>query len=361
MTIADVTPDKYRFTIYVLEQILVHPVFWAAKQTAAKLMRRSPWIPLFLGITTLVTVIIVLLLNRNGGISGSGGSIHDQVSQTNGSQPERIRAFWKRNWKKDCKKVFQLTRGMLTVPSLFLLATFSMTSLYGHLMAGTVFNQFIQERFRVDLPRASELLAHSEWINMGGLIFNAVVFGRLPELLGLWFPPSLSYDMSWIKVLQAENITICCFCALFNTIGFLVTGLPGSFANVIIGFFFCAGGQSFRMAVRSMLTDMILKKNFTGLFMCQYYLDILGGAFNSWVLAASFKMGLSLGDQWVGLPFYVAASMWAAVMLIVCTVYLDMTIRGMALYKQNDLADDGNRVGSATEPLLGSPAESTEG
>jgi uncharacterized membrane protein len=94
-------------------------------------------------------------------------------------------------------------------------------------------------------------------------------------------------------------------------------------AKVNRGLFLCAGGQAFRMAVKSTLIAMVSdssKDNITTLFRFIYYIDLVGEYFNTWLLAASFQKGLSIGGQWRGLPFYSGAIMWAVVTIIVCIV-----------------------------------------
>lgn len=114
-------------------------------------MPRTPWTPLVLGIVTLMTVIMILNFLSTDQEPTSGGITHDQNSKTNNSTLEQMRALWKRIKTMEWNKTSHQRKKLFTVA--LLLATFPATSLYGHLMSGPVFVQYVEERFGVGLAR----------------------------------------------------------------------------------------------------------------------------------------------------------------------------------------------------------------
>jgi hypothetical protein len=143
--------NMYRFTVYTLEQIFVHPFFFVGKIIAAKLMRRAPWIPLLLGIIILVIVITMICFSPTDQKSTSNNTIHKQILKSISSVPEQIRTLWKKIRTKELKKILQLHKNIFTITSL--LVTLLATSFYSHLLSGTVFVQYMEEIFGVDLAR----------------------------------------------------------------------------------------------------------------------------------------------------------------------------------------------------------------
>lgn len=88
--------------------------------------------------------------------------------------------------------------------------------------------------------------------------------------------------------------------------------------------------MSARAALNAIINDVRIHPNnvqpssdhTTGLYTTIFSMDLLGGMFNSWVLATSFAKGLQLGGIWIGLPFFYGTLMWLAVIVTLLFIWL---------------------------------------
>jgi hypothetical protein len=77
------------------------------------------------------------------------------------------------------------------------------------------------------------------------------------------------------------------------------------------------------MSTRSVLKAMTSERgqeNTTGLFAAIDLMDIIAGPTLNYLLALTFNGGLRIGGQWVGLPFFSAAILFAVVTFVVFSV-----------------------------------------
>ena len=136
--------------MFTLGQLFILPFAAGAKILAAELMHYNLWIPLALGIATLVSIIIIVFVMPIDGLSASG--VADSPEDL--STLDRI--------KHQTKETFRV--GILSPSISFLLLTFLVTNIYGQLMSGPVFLQYVEERLGINLAdvRNSTLISRNQ-------------------------------------------------------------------------------------------------------------------------------------------------------------------------------------------------------
>jgi MFS family permease len=110
---------------------------------------------------------------------------------------------------------------------------------------------------------------------------------------------------------------------VFLMLGSLTIFLAASAPVLILGQILFALGFAFSVTARSLVTNLVEKKDlatvYTGITVMKY-----GGALTgSPLLATTFGWGMQWGDPWVGLPFLVAGGLFALALLLVSSSSLE--------------------------------------
>jgi hypothetical protein len=148
--------NRNSFTNFTIGQILVLPAAFVAKIIAAFLMTHSIWIPLAVGIAFLFLVLMILSFipldqhTRTTLDSQSQSRQDDQRVQERSPNIDQARyKYLLQRIEKTRLQIFTLSFRVS-----FLIATFLATSIFGHLMAGTVFLQFVEKQLHMDIADA---------------------------------------------------------------------------------------------------------------------------------------------------------------------------------------------------------------
>jgi hypothetical protein len=145
------------FTTFVLGQILVLPAAVASKRYAAVLMKHNIWIPLRVGIALLLLAVVVMFFipldDRTTGTlepQRQGREVDQRVQERSPDNPLMEQTWYRhlfRQFKKGTLGVILLSSGVF-----FLTSTYLVTGVFGQLMGGTVFLQFVEEQLHINIP-----------------------------------------------------------------------------------------------------------------------------------------------------------------------------------------------------------------
>jgi hypothetical protein len=250
-----------RFTTFTTGQIIVLPFAIGAKNLAAALMKYSFWFPLYLGLAAVLTELAVIcwvlpidLLAKTKTYTLGGTQVDVQNHSKNFDEQVSKLSPLHQTVMLQTKQTFQVVFSSLSV--LLLTSTFLATSVFGQLMAGSVFLQYVEKVLGIDLAevrssklyciedkakafKASRLQANSDSMNMASLIVTFVIFGNLnsPVLgrLGSWLRTLFSMPRDRTQLVSAGSINISRFCAIVTTLGFLIIAIGQNYWTVIAG------------------------------------------------------------------------------------------------------------------------------
>jgi hypothetical protein len=106
------------------------------------------------------------------------------------------------------------------------------------------------------------------------------------------------------------------------TIGTLVIFLAPAPAVLIIGLVIVALGSPLHLTARGLITSLVLPNQIGILYTSLAAVQSIGALVAGPLLATTFRMGMGLGDAWLGLPFLAASAMYCLGLLCICTVRL---------------------------------------
>ncbi|RYP52755.1 hypothetical protein DL768_002184 [Monosporascus sp. mg162] len=87
-------------------------------------------------------------------------------------------------------------------------------------------------------------------------------------------------------------------------VGSLLLGLAATLPGFVFGLIVMALGSAYSSLVRSLMSLYVDPEHTSRLFSLVGMVEVLGAAYTQPFLARLFKLGLSLGGGWIGLPYY---------------------------------------------------------
>jgi hypothetical protein len=114
--------------------------------------------------------------------------------------------------------------------------------------------------------------------------------------------------------------------AFLLTMGTHLIFLAPTPAIVIVGIVMAALGSPLSLTARGLITSLVLPNQvgilYTSLAVVQSIGSLIAGPF----LAITFRIGMDLGDAWLGLPFPIASVLHFSSLLFICGVNLSQTL-----------------------------------
>ena len=101
-------------------------------------------------------------------------------------------------------------------------------------------------------------------------------------------------------------------CGALATVGFAVTALAPSPIVLVLGLVALSLGSAIAVASRSLVTSFVAEDQVGTLYSAASVMTSVGSLSAGPVFAYVFKLGLYLGANWSGLPFLLAAVLFAA-------------------------------------------------
>ena len=106
------------------------------------------------------------------------------------------------------------------------------------------------------------------------------------------------------------------------TVGWALMGAAPSIPVAAASLAIAALGQGTTLLTRSFLASIIQSQEIARAYSLISVVEIIGGMLGSPALAGIFTIGLSMGGQWIGLPFFVIGLVSAASTVIMFAVGL---------------------------------------
>ncbi|KAG8427866.1 hypothetical protein J3459_006274 [Metarhizium acridum] len=313
--LSDLVPGPYRATTFftlgaavLVTELVVSPV-------ASVLMQANLWLPIFLGIILFpVCILLVLCMEETKGPSvfsdqASPGLI--SADSSTGQDEEVERGHKHSNiWVRFCHGLERLKEGTVFFVAgnyrvAFLLSTL-LTTTFGK-TAQEMMLQFARRRFKWSWSEAGNLISYkaaSTLVLLTILLPMANFF-----LVKKWAMRAIDKDLFLAKI-----------SSMLLTVGNLVICVSATSAFFLFGIMIWCLGSAYSLVLRSLLTQLAEPHHRAALFTTAAILENIGGISAGPVLAASFRIGLSLGDIWAGLPFLLCAILSMATLAILYSV-----------------------------------------
>ncbi|SCV28780.1 uncharacterized protein FFB14_01998 [Fusarium fujikuroi] len=312
--VADVVPAEVRSTVFfyrfctdLVADLIVPPI-------ASMLMNKNTWIPLLLAVAFQgLSVILALGLpetlpvvdSKRAGEDTNGISSDYTISEQ-AEIPSKNGSAWG-GWLTRNKDSFDFVikdRALSALVFTFLI------SKVGRQAANMLF-QYVSKRYGWTLAQAGFLISLRAGVNIA--LFTVILPLIATYALASW--SATSRDL-WIG--KASIILL--------ILGSFIIFLSETSVGMIIGLVICTLGSGFAPTMRSLATSLVESRhpNATSDIGRLYALISVAEGIGSLVagpgMALAFRMGMSWGQAWLGLPFGFAAFLFALVSTIVFTV-----------------------------------------
>ena len=266
----------------------------------------SPWIPYLLGLLCeFVGLAAVLAIPEI--LPGRLDMDHSHTAgdTDEGENKPRTQALW---------PFIQLTTKQILRIKQFILGNrnvLAMTAAFFSATAGQqalkLILQYASKRFSWSMGEASLILSLKGIINL---------------VLLLLILPALSGQLQRRLSPARKDLLIAQGSAALLVLGFTTMGLASYPALFSIGVSVLALGWGFYATLRSLASALVSETQIGLLSTTIGLVQGVGGLIAGPVLAGAFTYGMALGGSWIGLPYFVAAGLFAAAGLGVCGVAL---------------------------------------
>ncbi|KAJ5108505.1 MFS general substrate transporter [Penicillium angulare] len=310
-----------------------------ATPVSAYLMTSDPWTPymLGLGIATFGAISAFLmpetLDNAKSKISSMGANIAEEEEANILSQPATkgsIRQYV-RGKVHELRESTQFVIGSPAV-TVCLFALF-ITSISRQ--STSLLLQYTSKRFDWSIANVSFLIFSvfctgfkvlttfkaSLLISLRGIItlFNFLVL--MPALYSLL--TRYAHFSGNVKDLRLAQIS-----SFVSAIGFIVMATAISRAILILGVVLLSLGAVFAVSCRTFVTSVVRPDRVATLYSSAAALTSVGSVVSGPLLAYSFRLGLSLGPSWFGLPFLLAGAIYLLGSVLLIRLKVPDTIYG---------------------------------
>lgn len=276
---------------------------------ASALMVKSPWIPLLLGIGTivfgasLIAFIPETLHMRIRSVKVTG-SAEGRRRSSHGLDPAPSSFNIQEQIRGALKDLPNFTSMLRTTPILLLLSTFIINQLtYQFANFST---QYVSTQFSWTLAQAGYLTS------MRATIIIILLLAILPLSFKILDGYRISNNTRDLYLARASIV--------FYVLGCLLVSVP-NIGIVIIGLITFSFGAGFESLCRSLITSLVDQEQTGRLYAVISVVDTLGAFMAPLLMAGLFNMGLKEGG-WLGLPFFGAACVMAAIAVVVWAVRL---------------------------------------
>jgi sugar phosphate permease len=141
-------------------------------------------------------------------------------------------------------------------------------------------------------------------------------------LLVVGFPALHRLSFSWSATPQGKDLLISRLSVTSFAIGSLIISTAPVVPLVAVGIVVFAFGSGFSPAARSLATTFVQQDEAGLLYSTLAITQTVGELIAGPLLALSFRLGLSIGSQWTGIPFALVAGFFACGFIAVCFVRL---------------------------------------
>ncbi|KAF5542234.1 hypothetical protein FMEXI_7569 [Fusarium mexicanum] len=309
--VADVVPAEVRSTVFfyrfctdLVADLIVPPI-------ASMLMRKSTWIPLLLAVAFQgLSVILALGLpetlpvldpKRSG--EDANAVFSDYTSSEQAEVPSKKDGKWG-SWLTRNKDSFDFVikdRALSALVFTFLI------SKVGRQAANMLF-QYVSKRYGWTIAQAGFLISLRAGVNIA--LFTVIL-----PLIATYALVSWSATSRDLRIGKASIILL--------ILGSLIIFLSETSVGMIIGLVISTLGSGFAPTMRSLATSLVESRhpNATSDIGRLYALISVAEGIGSLVagpgMALAFRVGMSWGQVWLGLPFGFAAFLFALVSIIV--------------------------------------------
>lgn len=244
----------------------------------------GPWPPTWIGIGCIaLSVIVVMFIPETL-----------QVKPTPSAESEEEAALEQGSRLSQLLTRLKDSLSIIKSPSLVLLLVISLFGMPVVLSTGSFMPVFMSKRYNTKLYQ-------------GGYVQTA--FGAAQLLQSLVILPWLSRALMQSTKLRPDDehhrdISIARWSAGISTAAALILGLAPTLVAFIFGLFILSLGTGLFSLVRSLMSLYVDPVHRSRLFGLVGMVEIVGQIYAQPMLAELFKIGMRLGGEWIGLPYF---------------------------------------------------------
>lgn len=280
-------------------------------------MQRSPWIPSFLGLGfyalgTITFLFVPETLNFQHEIpdeqSGAASSFIETTEASHEAaascEPESTHS--RHQWMRTLVSSLSFLTDDLRVVALML-------PFLAHILLGSIGKlllQYISTRYGLTLAEATLLVT----VKTGVTVVLLVIV--LPYLTSAIMQ---HYGLSG----QSKDLLLARISQILIAVGWILVAASPSIPMAALSLAIASSGVGAIFMVRSLLTSIVPAQHIARVYTIISMVDTAGLMAGAPLLAGLFSRGLSLGDGWIGLPFYFIGSLAALLAVLLFFIRLD--------------------------------------
>jgi len=295
--LADVVAISTRATVFFHMTAAFLASQMIAGPTGGTLLAWNPWIPLLLALALLVICCFLAFFAMPETVH-----VHDHHNTSAALDEDDDPAASKllRKARAGLEEVYTFILGNTRLAFLII----SMVFIILGRIVGEVLLQYSTDRYGWSWTKASLVLT----------IRNA---GSLLTLLVLL--PAASWVLISRRGLSAmeKDLSLARWSGVVQVVGSVVIAAAGNGVMYAIGLVWFAAGAGMTSVVRSLLNALVEEHHVGTVNSLIGFMEMIGVAAASPMIAESLKLGLKLGGPWVGLPFITAAVFFGVATVIV--------------------------------------------
>lgn len=309
--LTDATTDDERAVVFLRVHVasLCGELF--SPTLASLLMERTgPWPSLWLGASLLVLCAIAVLFLPE--------TFKSAVETSESESEEEIAAAGASSRLSQLVKRFQDSVLILRSPSLILLLIACLASSSYSSATSSFMVQFISQRYHLKLEQGGYI----QTFNGVAQAIQAIIV--LPWLssyvLKRGSDKSSTADSSSSQSggvdTHHRDLGLLRVTSLFVVIASLILGLAPTLPVFIFGLVILALGTGFVSLIRTLMSLYVDPEHRSRLFGIISMIEIIGSIYARPMLAELFSMGMKMGGQWIGLPYYGVMALFAVTTIL---------------------------------------------
>ncbi|KAK3682952.1 major facilitator superfamily domain-containing protein [Podospora appendiculata] len=291
--VADVCPAEQRIVAFAHLQTAALFSKLVFVPTGGAMLAVNPWLPMFISSVFLLAGLCATVLF----VPELCHPHHDRHASKAGSLGRRIRAHMASSgafvrWLAKNRSV------VLLMPCFFLISL-------GEQSNGTLLLQYASKQLGWSLADASYLLSLAAGVHLFDLI--------------ILVPTISTFLIQQLHLHEAaKDKRVAQLCVSFLVGGSMALFLGGTSSTwIMLGQLLMALGLAIAIPGRSMLTGIVEPRHLGALYTSVSVLTYGGILVGGPLLANVFHWGMSLGDFWIGLPFFVSAGCFAVTLVVI--------------------------------------------
>ncbi|WPH01526.1 MFS general substrate transporter [Acrodontium crateriforme] len=306
VVVSDVVSASHRAALFLRMAAIHKSASLLAPPICAVLMKRNPWIPLFIGtilssLSILSWVFVPETLESDGSIQSSAAS--DQSSYNSGQNGHVSN---QKDTPGMCNRIVAATSFLHKDWRIAtLIAPFAIHMLGNKL--SLLLLQYSSKRYELLLDKATLLLT------IRAAVTALTMFIIIPFI-------SKMMTKNFSIEAQRKDLYIARASALITSLGWLFVAISPNLIAFSLSLVICTLGAGCMIVLRSYLTSLVPTQNVARLFTLTSVVDILGNMGGQPLLAMLFKKGMALGDGWIGLPFLFVSVAFAITFVLLCAI-----------------------------------------